>query len=223
MTLLDNILNSIFLLLCGISVSLVSGCASLTGENTYPIPWEDLEQIPTTDGCPHLAGTYSNLGDATFPSEKGTPTSLTKIFTRLSKASGQTWDVPLDATSVSINQTPETLKVTFLGNSKALCTLDFRRYHFNFLEKRYDDLFTCYVSENGIRLRLFPELDAGALALPNLFVGGGATLIFLLKANDGSLIVQARSESLGISAVLIGTHLSFDSVWWRFPKVTGSR
>jgi hypothetical protein len=42
---------------------------------------------------------------------------------------------------------------------------------------------------------------------------------FLLRAIDGSLIVQLRSDSLGFSAVVVGTHLSFDSIWFRYPSV----
>jgi hypothetical protein len=207
---------------------LLSGCASLTGKNTYPSSWPELDLKPTADGCPRLSGTYSNSGNGVFPHELGEARSLTDIFRRMSLAkggnfspqtTGHTWDVPAEANAVSIDQTPETLRVTFLGNTGPLSSLIFRRYHNSLSETRFDDLFTCYVSENGIRLRFYPETDRNVSVIPNLYLGGGATLTFLLRAIDGSLIVQLRSDSLGFSAVVVGTHLSFDSIWFRYPSV----
>lgn len=205
---------------------LLTGCAALTGEKAYPSSWSELELKPTADGCPRLSGTYNNVGNGLFPHELGKPPNLTEIFRRMSlaegsfspKATGRTWDIPAEARAVSIDQTPETLRVTFLGNEGPLSSLNFRRYHYSLSESRFDDLFTCYVSENGIRLRFYPETDRNVLLVPNLYLGGGATLTFLLRATDGSLVVQLRSDSLGFSAVVVGTHLSFDSIWFRYPK-----
>jgi len=124
---------------------------------------------------------------------------------------------------VRIAQTPETLKLTFLGENQEQASLEFRRYHFNWKEKRFDDLFTCYASGKEPRLRFLAEPETRSTILPGLILGGGGVLVFLLKAADGSLIVQWRSESVGISVLVYGTHISFDSVWWRYQPLGDAR
>ncbi len=96
--------------------------------------------------------------------------------------------MPPDAVSVPIVQTPEILEVTFFGENGERTSLDFRRYHFKWSEERFDDLFTCYNrAEQAPRLRFLAEPESTDIA-PFHFEGGG-TLVFLLKAEDDSLIV----------------------------------
>lgn len=106
----------------------------------------------------------------------------------------------------------------FLAERDVGTPLSFRRYHFNWTEKRYDDLFTCYATDPGPRLRFFAEPEGHSRGVPYLFIEGGGTLVFLLKATDGSLVVQWRSESLAITSVVLGSHMRFKSVWWRYPQ-----
>jgi len=207
------------------------GCASVTGPVSYPTSWAPIESVLTEDGCPALEGTYSDRGAEAFPTELGEPPRLSEVFVRMGRGTGlfspreskRVWPVLPDSVSVGIVQTPEMLKFTFLGRNREQTSLDFRRYHFKWSEKRFDDLFTCYSSNKEARLRFFAEPESSSTIIPNLYLGGSGTLVFLLKATDGSLIVQWRSESAGISAVLLGTHISFNSVWWRYPPLSDSR
>lgn len=187
------------------------------------------------DKCPRLEGTYSNHAVEVFPSKLGELKSLSDTFALMSSAGrdmgsasghARNWNVPSDAVKVSITQSPETLKINFIDENKNHTSLNFRRFHFSPFETRFDDLFECNNVNKEPRLRFFVDLPPFEQILPNylfvpsllnLYVGGSATIVFFLKATDGSLIVQWRKESIGISGVIIGTHYSLDSIWWRYP------
>ncbi|HUO74212.1 MAG TPA: hypothetical protein VMU39_25800 [Solirubrobacteraceae bacterium] len=134
---------------------------------------------------------------------------------------GPAWPELPPAKSVILRLDPESLLVRFIADDGSETPLTFRRYHFNLQEKRYDDLFTCYPSDAGARLRFMAEPESHSSTSP-LVVEAGGTLVFLLRASDGSLIVQWRSESLSIWATMIGSHMRFDSVWWQFPPTLQS-
>jgi hypothetical protein len=133
------------------------------------------------------------------------------------RATNRFWPEAGNIAWVKLDLTPETLSVSFVPAAGASTTLDFRRYHFSWSEERYDDLFTCYAADNGARLRFFAEPESHSALFANLYMEAGGTLVLLLKAADGSLVVQWRSESLAISSVLIGSHMRFNSVWWKYP------
>jgi hypothetical protein len=212
----------------GIFVSLTA-CASLTGPIEYPASWASIASPPTADGCPHLAGLYSNRPSRAVSGEASDALSLTEVFSRMAYGPGpreysQTWSVPTDAVSVSISQTPEDLLVTFVGAKGERTSQPFRRLKVTRLEKRYDDLFTCRVSNGEPRLS-FPFTPASQRRdlAAYVYMGGSDTFIFLLKAVDGTLVVQSRSESIGLSLFIIGSHYSVDSTWSRYPAIAGSR
>ena len=210
---------------------LLTGCASTTGPVPYPTAWAPLDSSTTDCGCPNLTGTYSNLGSGTFPVELGEPPTLSQVFARMGRgtgmlspsASGYAWPEPVDVASVALKQERETLLVTFISKSGEETPLVFRRYHFKWNERRYDDLFTCYASGTGSRLRFMAEPEGHTTSMPNFYIEGGGTLVFLLKSTDGSLVVQWRNDSLVFSRVILGTHLRFNSVWWRYPPQTGTQ
>jgi hypothetical protein len=185
---------------------MLTGCAFSTGPVRYPDTWAPIESVSTADGCPNLDGAYNNFGVESFPAESGAPPKLSEVFARMGrgtglmspKETGNVWPEMADATSVLIRQTPEAINFTFVGDKSENTTLIFRRYHFNWFEKRYDDLFTCYRNESGARIRFFAEPENHSVYLPNLYLEGGGTLVFLLKASDGSLVVQWRGESFAI-------------------------
>lgn len=200
--------------------SALVGCASATGPVAYPASWPPIDPSKTPDGCPPLSGTYANEPSGGFP--EGTRPSLTEVFARMASGrlppKGAPWAVPPQASSVTFRLDPERLSVAFADTDAAEAPLAFRRYHFNWSEKRYDDLYTCY-PDDGPRLRFMAEPESHSLASP-IYVEGGGTIVYLLKASDGGLIVQWRSESIAISAIVLGTHMKFQSVWWRYPPVT---
>jgi hypothetical protein len=201
------------------------GCVTTTDPVHYPETWAPIESVKTADGCPRLDGIYSNLAIETVPKELGEPPKMTELFARLGrgvgpttpKASGQLWPEAADAVAVLIRQTPEAMTVTFVGDKAEETTLNFRRYHFNWSEKRYDDLFTCYQEESGARLRFFAEPESHRGVGAFIYFEDVGTSMLLLKASDGSLVVQWSTATLGISTVVLGSNQRFKSVWWRFP------
>ena len=177
---------------CFVVVFILSGCASITGSTSYPKEWASIDADITADGCPNVEGTYSNRGTHTFPVELGGPPRLSDVFTRMCRGAGlssprgnyQIWpDLP-DAISVRILQTPDLLTIHFLGNNGDQTSLQFRRYHFSWSEKRFDDLFTCYASDKEPRLRFFADPES-TRSTSRLYIGSTGTLVFLLKEPTG--------------------------------------
>jgi hypothetical protein len=126
--------------------------------------------------------------------------------------------IPVDVDSVSIEQQPKTLKVTFATSQGERISLDFRRYQFNWSESHYDDLYTCYLAADEPRLRFLAEPESHGSS-STISVEGGGTLVMLLKAVDDSLIVQWRSESIFFWIGVVGSSVKLDSVWFRFPPL----
>jgi len=213
-----------FLTHCIGTALMLTGCATRTGPVHYPDTWAPIESVSSADGCPNLDGAYNNLGVESFPAESGAPPKLSEVFARMGKGTGlmspketgNVWPEMVDAAFVLIRQTPEAISFNFVGDKAEKTTLVFRRYHLNRFEKRYDDLFTCYTNESGARLRFLAEPDSHFSGIPYIFVDAGGVLVFLLQASDGSLVVQWRSESLVVPSVLLGSHMRFNSIWWRF-------
>jgi hypothetical protein len=217
--------NKLFHLVCTLYVlALVAGCASLTGTD-YPKSWAPIDSSMTADACPKVEGTYSDQGAQSFPAESGKQSMLSEafphiprlseVFTRVGQADWipkslkKRWPELPKSVSVQISQTPETIKVTFFGENHEQTSLDFRRYHFNLNEKRFDDLFVCYSGKEP-RLRFMAEPEHKTRG------GAGGVLVFLLKAADGSLIVQWRTESFPVMSAV-------DSIWWRYPQQGDAR
>jgi hypothetical protein len=55
----------------------------------------------------------------------------------------ETWHELADAVSASMEQTPETLVITFTNTKGDQVSLNFRRFHFDWHEKRLDQTFYC--------------------------------------------------------------------------------
>jgi len=201
-----------------------SGCASVTGPVAYPESWAPIQSISIADGCPSLEGTFSNRGSGAFPTELGEPPRLDEVFARMGRGSGpmspraygRTWSVPSEAESVSVSQAAESLSFLFIDKDGNKTPLNFRRYHFNWGEDRYDELFTCYNNDGEPRLRFLAEPESHGGSISNFYLVGGGILVFMLRTADGSLVVQWRSDSAAVSGALIGSGLSFKSVWWRY-------
>ena len=200
----------------------LAACAATTGPTRYPAEWAALERVTTSNGCPGIDGSYADVASTAFPPE-ARPVRLSEVFTRMGRgasllALGHTWPPVPAAQSVSLRLEPEQLHVRFVAEDGTETRLAFRRYHFNWSEKRYDDLFTCYPDAAGARLRFMAEPASHSVTSP-VYSEAGGVLVFLLKSADGSLVVQWRSDSLGISAFVVGTGMHFDSIWWRFAPV----
>jgi hypothetical protein len=208
------------------SFAAVAACASHV---EYPESWGSATSAPTAEGCPNLEGLYNNHPSEAFPVKVDEAPDLTDVFLRMANGPaprryGQTWSVPSHAVAVSITQSPEELFVTFIDAIDERTIQRFRRMKITRLEERYDDLFSCGTVDGEPRLS-FPFTPAShqTAVAQGIYMGGSDTFIFLRKAVDGSLIVQLRTESIGLSIFLIGTHFTFDSLWLRFPPFVPCR
>jgi hypothetical protein len=205
------------------------GCAASSGRPQYPTEWASIKSASIYDDCPNLQGTYSNQGSATYPPEAGAPPSLDEVFTRLALGQGanstaawkQSWPViPHDISVVSIDQTSETLTVTFGDSEGKRTPLNFRRYRFKLSEDRVDDLFGCRLMYGEPILRLFAEPPRYFDGTVVYMVGGGSC-VSLLKAVDGSLIVNWRSDSVAMTLFVLGSGYRVNNRWYRYPLIKG--
>jgi hypothetical protein len=122
--------------------------------------------------------------------------------------------------SVSITQGPEAITFATLNANGRVTTTTFRRYLFSWSEERFDDIFNCYSAANGARLGFFSRHVSGeGYIIASKSVDA---LIFLLKATDGSLVIQQRTDTLVMSQALIGTSFHANSVWWRYPPLNAA-
>lgn len=204
------------------SGAMLAACGSVTGPTVYPADWAPLATATIGERCPDLNGTYANAPAASHPPGAGGPPTLTAVFTRMEHSQAITasripWNVPADAQRVALAQDEESLTVTFHGAPGDTRAMRFRRLHLDLSERRVDNLFTCYRDANGIRLRFMQDVDPRVTMLRGVYLGANVGLVNLLKVVDGSLVVQFRIEDIGLSSVLVGTHASFDSMWWRYP------
>lgn len=204
------------------------GCATSWGDPRYPAEWASIRSAPTPEGCPDLQGIYRNQGSASFPREAGDPPTLADVFRAMAESKSptgptawkQSWPaLPRDADRVVFRQTPDGLTVVFGNAAGAGTALDFRRYRFDLSEDRVDDLFACRHLYGEPTLRFFNEPRAHT-NVSVLVIGGGGTVVVLLKAVDGSLVVNWRSDDVTISRFVLGSGYRVANLWYRYPKVT---
>jgi len=132
-------------------------------------------------------------------------------------AGKQSWPtIPSDASVVSIEQTSETMTVTFIDASGNLTPLNFRRYRFSLSENRLDDLFSCRTLHGEPLLRFLAEPESDSSVSP-IVMGEGGTFVALLKAVDGSMVVNWRSDSIALSLFVLGSGYSVDNLWILYP------
>jgi hypothetical protein len=203
------------------------GCAASSGRPQYPTEWASIKSVPIFDGCPNFQGTYNNQGSDTYPPEAGAPPTLVDVFTSLARGQGpnspaawkQAWPViPHDISVVSIDQTSETLTVTFVDSEGKRTPLNFRRYRFKFSEDRVDDLFRCRLTYGEPSLSFFAEPQSFSDATIVYIVGGG-TMVVLLKSADGSLVVNWRSDSVALTLFVLGSGYRVNNLWYRYPLI----
>lgn len=203
------------------------GCATSSGNPPYPEQWPSIKSAPIPEGCPDLQGTYRNQGSVSFPAEAGEPPSLAEIFTAMARSQTITgpaawkrsWPaIPIGAVAVSIRQAPESMTVTFIDSAGRGTPLSFRRYRFDLSEDRVDDLFSCRTLYGEPTLRFFNEPRSHS-SVSILLVGGGGTMINLLKAVDGALVVNWRSDDVTVSRILLGSGYRVDNLWYRYAPL----
>lgn len=201
------------------------GCATSSGP--YPTGWARIESSATQDGCPNLGGTYSNQGPASTLPEVGTQPLLTDIFRSMAHSRSmygpaawkQTWPaIPHDVSTISIEQAPDTMTVTFIDTRGGRTSLNFRRYRFNWSEKRVDDLFECMTVLDRPELRFFAEVES-IRSVPIVGIGGSAINVRLLKSVEGSLIVRWSNNAVALTPFVLGSGIRVDDIWFRYPLV----
>lgn len=128
------------------AAAVLVGCASVTGPVAYPSEWPALDLAVDASGCPAISGTYANEAAAAVPQPQADAPRLTQVFARmgsgprmLNASPGPPWPVPQDAVSITLRLDPERLAVDFRDKDHTVSTLVFRRYRFDWAERRYDD------------------------------------------------------------------------------------
>lgn len=197
----------------------LSGCAASTGPQKYPSDWASIKTMPGQRDCPNLTGTYSNGAVAEFPKDESAPPSLSQLFSAIGNASSHkvhgSWGPIGESEAVSFAQTAESLTATFARSAAAGVELRFARLGFYTPEESAGDRFTCFSSGGEPRLFFMSTLD-DQLPIPPNTVG---TQLILLRAIDGSLIVQLRSNSYEVIdlGLVGGPVVHHSSVWYRYP------
>jgi hypothetical protein len=219
--------NPALCLFVTVAMMSLSGCDPASGTNPYPATsWGPLDTAQIAENCPDLSGTYRNVASSTFPRQAGDEPRLADLFERLAEAAKK-WDgeerpdrrVPRDAERVTISQDANTLTLSFIDRSGVAHPLRFRQYHPSWSETDFDELFVCKASEDANRLEFFYELDRAGGA-DAIYAGGVGTTAYLLRAADGSLIVQLRTETIGMSLLIIGSEYTVTNLWQRYPPVS---
>jgi hypothetical protein len=213
------------LVLAGIAAIALQGCAASSWHQKYPADWPALTMARFDGKCPDLSGVYVNRPEKTFPENSERAPSLSELFSAMGAASTSPWHgawPPIaDAVSVSFEQTSDRLVVEFTAEAGANTPLAFQ--HLNWrtdaLKAELPDRFDCKLEDTRAYLHFFNEVSSQLASGAPLAVQGGGTVLMFGKATDGALIVEARSESMTLSVVLIGSKLQSTSIWYRYPAL----
>jgi hypothetical protein len=199
------------------------GGAAAADPPAYPPSWASIKGTPIQHGCPNLAGTFSNRAVAAYPEDAGAAPSLRDLFTAVGNKSGHelhgSWGAIGESVAVSIAQDGDNATVAFAHAGGEPTKLTLQRWT---MGKAYSpqrgDFFVCLSSKGEPRLILNSTVDDGKAVAPNT-VG---TQLILLKASDGSLIVQLRSNSYEVIdlGIIGGPMVHHSSVWYRYPPAT---
>ena len=201
---------------------MVLGCAASTGPQKYPSDWASIQTMPIQHDCPNVAGTYSDRAAASFPGEVSAAPTLSQIFTAMGAASTSAlhggWNAIGESASVVLRQTPDSLTVAFVNASGVETLLAFERKTKLLVSSMnaLTDRFQCLRAGGEPRLRFFDETSGYSTG--GAFGESGGSGIRLLRAADGSLIVQVQSQNLQIMDFLVAPVPWFhvDSAWYRY-------
>lgn len=200
----------------------LSACAATGSAGPEAPEWLAVDSVPGPDGCPDLAGLYENRPSAAYPGSLADAATLTDIFGAMARGvttreRGRSWTVPGDARLVSVEQGPEDLTLTFIGNNSERTSQNFHRLRIFRRDSRLDETFVCNSSQ-GIARMAFPmaPLKQQTDSAAPLYIGSSDVHVQFFRARDGALIVQTVSDKAGLSVVIIGTHFSRESSWSRF-------
>ena len=126
--------------------------------------------------------------------------------------------IPPGTALVSIRQAPETLTITFIDSAGQRTPLIFRRYRLRLSEDRVDDLFSCRALYGEPTLRFFNE-PSSHTSTSSVASGGGGTSVAMLKATDGSLVVNWRGDTVSLTLFVVGSGYRVDNLWYRYPFI----
>jgi hypothetical protein len=204
---------------------MVSGCAAATGPQKYPSDWASIQTTPIQHDCPSVGGTYSDRAAASFPGEASAAPTLSELFTAMGSASTSTlhgaWNSIGESASVVLHQTPESLTVAFVNAAGVETRLNFERQTtvLVFSMNALIDKFQCLRAGGQPRLRFFDETSGYSSG--GAFGESGGSGIRLLKATDGSLIVQAQSQNFQMINAVVAPVPDFhvSSVWYRYSAL----
>lgn len=183
-----------------LNLLLLEACASvnppLERESGYPSEWPDI--VSLGEHCADLAGQYVNHGTAVNPEGATRPIALTDIL--LDESVSGMDSISLEAVTKG---RPDPGKDSF---ARLRIGLDRQ-------EPSERELDNCFCIDRAL---FCPGLHATNIEGPGFGMIGGQQNVWLIKGNDGTLLVRIESHTTGI--VLVVPVHSGSALWARFDK-----
>lgn len=202
---------------------LLAGCASLEPLD-HPHAWGSSPDKVLPNGCPDLSGTYATRATAAYPGNVEVRPPLNEILgpsvLRDAQGRDRPWPTSPGAMTARFTTSGDWLYVRFRGDTGGETPLRFKRKNWwGGSTDGSDAMYQCLELELGPALG-FDGSRRPIFAVPYLFAEGDVNFVFLSKGQDGSLIVNYRTDRVFITGSLIGSHARWvGSVWWRYPPV----
>jgi hypothetical protein len=206
-----------------VATLLLAACASLVPLD-HPHGWSSSPGTVLPNGCPDLSGTYAARATGVYPADIGVSPPLNEILGPSGLLDAQRGDELrpsfAGATTASFTSEGDWLYVRFRDDAEGEGALKFKRKNWwgGFTDGS-DAMYQCLELELGPTLG-FDGSRRSVSAVPLLFAEKDVNFVFLSKGQDGSLIVNYRTDRVFISGILIGSHARWvRSVWWRYPAI----
>jgi hypothetical protein len=206
---------------------LLAACASLEPLD-HPNGWRSSPSTALPNGCPDLSGTYATRANGAYPEHVGAYPLLNEILgpsaLRDAQERDDPWPTSPDATTARFTASGDWLYVHFRDEAEGEVGLRFKRKNWwGGSTEGADAMYQCLELELGPTLG-FDGPRRRIFAVPYLFAEGDVNFVFLSKGQDGSLIVNYRTNRVFITGSLIGSHARWvGSVWWRYPPALPDR
>jgi hypothetical protein len=206
---------------------LLAGCASLEPLD-HPHGWESSKGAVLSNGCPDLSGTYAIHPAGAYPANAEAYPPLNEILgpgaLRDAQQRDRPWPALARATTATFTTSGDWLYVRLRDDAEGEIALKFKRKNWwGGSTDGSDAMYQCLELELGPALG-FDGSRRPIFAVPYLFAEEDVNFVFLSKGQDGSLIVNFRTDRVFITGILIGSHARWvGSVWWRYPPVLSNQ
>ena len=206
---------------------LLVGCASLEPLD-HPHGWSSSADMVLPNGCPDLSGTYATRATGAYPANVEVYPLLNEVLgpsvLRDAHERDRPWPTSPGAATATFTASGDWLYVRFRDEAESEVALKFKRKRWWGGSKEGSDaMYQCLELELEHTL-VFDGSRRPISAVPYVFAEGDVNFVFLSKAQDGSLIVNYRTDRVFVTGSLIGSHARWvGSAWWRYPPVLSNQ